>query len=222
VGDGNDGIDRGECAAYNRSSNSSSHPPSPSPCSEGRKWRKRENHGDHSASTTLCATHSNTERERDRRTASPRVFCWQRSSIIRTLHPSLLPEIHPVSLEFIPHSHSSSILSSRRTSARLRIHPSFREEEHQSPQSSSYTRTLHPSFILNEHQSPPRGILLTEFIPHPYSSTILSRRISVDYSQYTVTKVHPSSALFIHPAEEDQRPSSSSCICTLHSILSSE
>jgi hypothetical protein len=125
----------------------------------------------------------------------------QSSSLIPTLHPYFLPEEHLLASEF--------------------IHP-FQKKKIQSPQSSSYTRTLHPSFILNEHQSPPRGILLTEFIHHPYSSTILPRRTSVDYSQYTVTKVHPSSARFIHPAEEDQWPSSSSCICTLHSILSSE
>ncbi len=123
-------------------------------------------------------THSNTERERERQKNS------QPSRFLLT--------------DVIHHPHSSSVPSSRNTSSLLRIHLSFPEEEDQSPQSSSCTRTLHPSFILNEHQSPPHGLLLTEFIPDPYSSTILSRRTSVDYSQYTVTKVHPSSALFIH------------------------
>jgi hypothetical protein len=115
----------------------------------------------------------------------------QSSTLIRTLHPYFLPEEHPLASEFI---------------LRPSIHPSFPEEEDQSPQSSSYIRTLHPSFILNENQSPPRGIMLAEFIPHPYYSSVPSRRTSVGYSQYTVTKVHPSSALFIHPAEENQWP----------------
>ncbi len=227
VRDGNDGIDGGAWAAYNRSSNSSSHPPWPSPCSEGRKWRKRENHSDNSASTSPHNAQQHRKRETEEQPdlafsvdgghPSSALFIRpffqkyiqspQSSSLIRTLHSFFLPEEHPderpVASEFTPHSHSSSILSSGRTSARLRIHPSsfyssiLSRDEDQPPQSSSYIRTLHPSFILNEYQSPPRGVLLTEFIPHPYSSSIISRRTSVGYSQHTCYQ-------------------SSSLICTLH------
>jgi hypothetical protein len=136
----------------------------------------------------------------------------QSSTLIRTLHPYFLPEEHPLASEFIlrPSIHPSfpeEEDQSPQSSSYIRtLHPSFILNENQSPQSSSYIRTLHPSFILNENQSPPRGIMLAEFIPHPYYSSVPSRRTSVGYSQYTVTKVHPSSALFIHPAEENQWP----------------
>jgi hypothetical protein len=107
VGDGNDGIDGGACAAYNRSSNSSSYPPWPSPCSEGRKWRKREPQRQQRKRNT---PQQRTATQKERETEGQPALAFY----VNRAHPSsalfirpFLPEIHPFSSEFILHLHSS-------------------------------------------------------------------------------------------------------------------
>jgi hypothetical protein len=121
-------------------------------------------------------THSNTERERQKNSQTSRF---------------LLTEV-------IPHPHSSSVPSSRNTSNLLRVHPLFAlfihtffqkniQKSVQSPQSSPLIRTLHPYFLPEEHP------LASEFILRP------SIHPSFPEMKISRLRVHPTSALFIHP-----------------------